>query len=184
MENIVTILILVSMLLFAIDTFRCFSKVYQFDSENGYRDETICYIRSPHMSRTKRGQLIFTISKWTLKVIIIGFWASAIYVLVYKNMKFHGMLLVFVAYMLVVIWFEVYSIINGARILDSGIAYGLDKIKWERIEEFQFNNKNTKIMQKTYIKLKYQGRIIPKYIQITTENKDLVKRLFKEKCAA
>jgi len=184
MESVVSILIVVSMILFGLDTFRCFSKVCQFNRENGYRNETICYIKSPHIALDKKGKLIFTISKWAVKVIIIVLWIGGIFLLLFKDMKFQGMLLVFSGYMLVVLWFEVYSIINGAKILDTGIANGLEKFNWERIEEFQFNNKQSKLLSRTYIKLKFQGKFLPKYIEITTENKDLVKRLFKEKCAA
>lgn len=183
MEVIVSVLIVISMILFAIDTFRCFTKVYEFENENGYRNETICYIKSPRIILSKKGKLMFTISKWSVKVAIIILWVSAIYLLVFREMKFQGMFLVFAGYMIVVLWFEIYSVINGAKILDTGIANGLEKFNWEKIEEFQFSNKKSKIINKTFIKLKFQGKFIPKYIEITTENKDLVKRLFKEKCA-
>lgn len=183
MESVVSILIVISIVLFSIDAFRCFSNVCKFNRENGYRDETICYIKSPHIALTKRGKLIFMISKWSVIFLIVGLWLAAIYLLVFKGMKFQGMVLIFCGYMLVVLWYEVYATINGAKILDTGIAHGLEKISWDKIEEFQFNNKTNKFLNKTYIKLKYQGRMMPKYIEITTENKELVKRLFKEKCA-
>jgi hypothetical protein len=115
-----------------------------------------------------------------VKIFVTVIWISSV-ILVIRDRNFgYAVLAAYVGYLIVFFWYQIISVINGVKILESGIANGMDKIQWKKIEKYSISVKNN---QKTYLKMKCSGQLVHTHIEINTENKELVRRLFVEKCS-
>lgn len=164
---------------FVYQTLVIFRKVYQYEKNNGYLGDTICFMTSPKGFTIDWAKEIMGYSKWVVGVICTGLLGFLFYELVQQAIGL-AMLYSFSVYMVSVAWVTAYNHLCGVKIGEKGLVVGVDLIEWDHIEAYSFGaiHKHHDLIIR--MRIKETGSLKPFYIYINTKNTQLIMSLVKE----
>lgn len=163
--------------------FYFFDRIQMYDTNNGFQNSTVCYIKHPFSSSVLTKITHRIVSKIIIKSIFLTLFIVAILSVFITKLPWIGIAVVAVDYILLRIWYRVYSAASGVKLLEHGVAKGVQVIPWKSIKKYQlkhslFNRKESE----SILWLNLEDKWIPTLIEITNQNNSLLEKYLNENC--
>lgn len=161
----------------------CFRTIEHYIENKGFQSNTVCYIKSPYSSSIHTQVTNTLISNWIIKGIVGITIVGAILAAYLLSEPFVGIIVILSDFLLVLVYYRIYSEANGVKLLESGVARGVQIITWDEILQYQFKMKvKSNDSDLGTLKLKIEKKIIPINIEITNRNKPYLEKYLSEHC--
>lgn len=162
---------------------QCFKAIEFYIMNKGFQNNTVCYIKQPFSSSVHTKITNQFVSKIIIKSLLMIILVMSIAVALILQQPWLGIAIVLSDYLLLRIWFRIYSEASGVKLLEHGVAKGVHIIPWNSIKKYQIKpSQINRHAQGNLLQLYIEKRLIPIYIEITNQNQTLLEKYLRDNC--
>lgn len=162
---------------------QCFKAIEFYIENKGFQNYTLCYIKQPFSSSVHTKITHRFVSRIVVKSLLMLLLVISLFIAIFFRLPWIGTLIVLSDYLLLRVWFRIYSEASGVKLLEHGVAKGVQIIPWESIKKYHIGpSLFSRGDQGNILQLYIEKRLVPMYIEITNQNQTLLEKYLHEKC--